>query len=146
MSDLYDSFTIGDVKKPSRYHLELAGTSALAGVFIALAWLAWIGLLSFTQPTRLDILHSVASSDLWGWIFAVIGVLLIASLARRPTAKSRLTSRMCSMAAAFLGVWSFFTLLWGLTATYPVSLAAPALAIFAVVGAQVLAIAWNHKE
>ena len=42
-------------------------------------------------------------------------------------------------------MWAFFTLLWGVTAISPVSLASPGLAAFAALGTQILAHAWMRE-
>ena len=119
--------------------LMLSGTMALAFVHVWFAGLAFAELLSFTQPSEYELIHLAADSVLWGWIFGLIGLTLIGVLFAGP-------SRTCSTAAAFLGTWSFFTLMWGLTTPVPVSLAVFGPAVFSVVGAQVLAVAWNHQE
>ena len=126
--------------------LMLSGTSALAFVHVWFAGLAFTGLLSFTQPSQYELIHFVADSDWWGWIFGLIGLALIVVLFTGPEKHLVAMSRSCSTAAAFLGTWSFFTLLWGLTTSVPVSLAVFGPAVFSVVGAQVLAVAWNHQE
>lgn len=131
---------------PTRYGLQLAGTVALAATCVSFAALAFVGLLSYTQPSRYDVLESAANSTLWGWIFGVVGAALGVALLLGPGHHNVAAARLSSMAASFMGVWAFFTLLWGLTSEHPVSLAAPALAVFTVVGAQVLAVSWNRKE
>lgn len=129
-----------------RRKLLLTGTAALAFVHVWFTALAFLDRLSYTQPSRYAILELAASSALWGWIFAVVGVTLIAYLVRHPNQHATALSRGCSTSAAFLGTWAFFTLMWGLTTPVPVSLAVFGPAVFSVVGAQVLAVAWNHKE
>lgn len=135
-----------DVQAHSRHRLRLAGTVALAFVHVWFAALAFFGRLSFTKPSEYQLLHYAADSALWGWLFAATGVALIACLVADPFKHNVATSRACSTSAAFIGTWAFFTLLWGLTATEPVSLAVFGPAVFSVVGAQVLAVSWNSKE
>ncbi len=126
--------------------LMLSGTMALAFVHVWFAGLAFAELLSFTQPSEYELIHLAADSVLWGWIFGLIGLTLIGVLFAGPEKHPVAMSRTCSTAAAFLGTWSFFTLMWGLTTPVPVSLAVFGPAVFSVVGAQVLAVAWNHQE
>lgn len=134
------------MQAPKRQKLRIAGTAALAFVHVWFTGLAFAGLLSFTQPSRFEVIHLAADSDLWGWIFAITGLFLIGSLVAGPTRHNVAMSRSCSISAAFIGTWAFFTLLWGLTTDVPVSLAVFGPAVFSVVGAQVLAVSWNHKE
>lgn len=134
------------MRAPKRHKLMLAGTVALVFVHVWFAALAFLDLLSFTQPSRFNVIELAADSDLWGWIFALTGVALLHGLLVGPDRHRVAMSRACSASAAFLGAWSFFTLMWGLTTVIPVSLAVFGPAVFSVVGAQVLAVAWNHRE
>ena len=124
----------------------LTWTVALAFVHVWFTGLAFFDRLSFTQPSNYDLLERMADSTLWGWFFAATGVALIFFLTRHPDTHPLAMSRTCSTSAAFLGTWAFFTLMWGLTTPVPVSLAVFGPAVFAVVGAQVLAVAWKQKE
>lgn len=130
----------------AKHKMRVIGTGALVFVHLWLAALSFLDLLSFTQPSRYAAIELAADSDWWGWIFLVSGVVLLHQLLigaeRHPVA----TSRACSASAAFLGVWAFFTLMWGLTTDFPVSLAVFGPTVFSVVGAQVLAVAWNHRK
>lgn len=134
------------MQAPTRHRLKLAGTLALVFVHAWFAALAFFDRLSFTQPSRYELIELVASSDVWGWIFAGIGTVLLVLLAFDPWKHHIGVSRACSLSAAFLGTWAFFTLLWGLTTEFPVSLAVFGPAVFSVVGAQVLAVSWAQKE
>lgn len=129
-----------------RHRLTLWGSAGLAFVFVWFAGLAFFDLLSFTQASRYAVIEQVADSNLWGWIFACIGGTLISGMIAGPWRHNVAMSRASSAAAAFLGVWAFSTLLWGLTTDYPVSLAVFGPAVFSVVGAQVLAVSWRHKD
>ena len=135
-----------DVQAPTRHRLKLTGTAALAFVNVWFAALAFYERLSFTQSSQYQLLEDVANSDLWGWIFGIIGLAMIVLLLTDPFKHHVYMSRACSTAAAFLGAWAFFTLLWGLSATFPVSLAVFGPAVFSVVGAQILAVSWGQKE
>jgi len=130
----------------TRHTLRLSGTAALAFVHVWLAGLAFFDLLSFTQPSEYAIIELAADSRAWGWLFASAATILIVVLIRGPERHMLAASRACSVSAAMLGTWSFFTLLWGLTTEYPVSLAVFGPAVFSVVGAQILAVSWAHKE
>lgn len=130
----------------ARHTVRLISTWALLFVLVWFTALALFDRLSFTQPSEYEILHLAADSNLWGWLFCVTGLVLLVVLVGHPTHHRIAMSRVCSVAAAFLGTWAFFTLLWGLTAVAPVSLAVFGPAVFAVVGAQVLAVSWRHKE
>ena len=130
----------------TRHTLRLTGTATLAFVHVWFAGLAFADLLSFTQPSRFNAIQLAADSRAWGWLFASAGVILIIVLARGAEKHALAASRACSASAAMLGTWSFFTLLWGLTTDYPVSLEVFGPAVFSVVGAQILAISWAHKE
>jgi hypothetical protein len=134
------------MEAPTRRKLRLTGTVALAFVHVWFAGLAFFDRLSFTQPSEYAVLQYAADSVWWGWLFAATGVALVVLLILNPYKHNVAASRACSTSAAFIGVWSFFTLMWGLTTAYPVSLAVFGPAVFSVVGAQVLATAWNHKE
>jgi hypothetical protein len=134
------------MKAPMRRKLRLTGTAALAFVHVWFAALAFFDRLAFTQPSEYEILETAADSVWWGWLFAVTGGALIVILIMDPYKHSVAASRACSLSAAFIGVWAFFTLMWGLTTSFPVSLAVFGPAVFSVVGAQVLATAWTHKE
>lgn len=129
-----------------RQLLRLVGTWALVFVHAWFALLAGFDRLSYTQRSEYELIEYAVDSDLWGWIFGLIGLGLALTLARNPVQHRRIISKGCSVSAAFLGVWAFFTLMWGLTTTFPVSLAVFGPAVFAVVGAQVLAVSWNHGE
>ena len=128
----------------ARHNLKLAGTLALAFVHVWLAIIAFFDLLSFTQPSRFDVIELAADSRWWGWVFTANGLALIAGMLRHPFQHNEAMSKLCSISAAILGTWAFFTLLWGLTTSFPVSLAVFGPAVFAVVGAQVLAVSWRH--
>lgn len=129
-----------------RRKLMLSGTIALVFVHVWFSALAFLDRLSYTQPSQFRIIERAADSGWWGWIFAAIGLTMIFFLMHHTRPHNIALSRTCSTSAAFLGVWAFFTLLWGLTTDYPVSLAVFGPAVFAVVGSQVLASAWNQKE
>lgn len=137
---------MGTVQAPSRHTLKLWGTWALAFVPLWFAYLAFVDLLSFTQPSRYAVIELAADSGLWGWLFGVAGISMLVTLVAGPVRHNVAMSRVCSVTAAFIGAWAFFTLLWGLTTDFPVSLAVFGPAVFSVVGAQVLAVSWNHKE
>lgn len=126
--------------------MRLAGTWALAFVPVWFSALAFLDLLSFTQPSEYEVIERAADSSLWGWVFGLAGLAMVAGLLHKPERHHRAISRLCSFIAASLGAWAFFTLLWGLTTSFPVSLAVFGPAVFSVVGAQVLAVSWAHKE
>ena len=131
---------------PTRHTLRLVGTTALALVLAWFAILAFLGRLSFTQPSRYAMIELVADSTLWGWVFGLGFLHMMYFLLTSPSRHAVGLSRTCSAAAAIIGTWTFFTLLWGMTTTVPVSLAVFGPAVFSVVGAQVLATAWNSRE
>ena len=129
-----------------RHTVRLVSTWALLFVNGWFAGLAFYDRLSYTQPSEYEVLHLAADSDLWGWLFGLSALALLVCLVTRPQAHPKITSRICSVSAALLGVWAFFTLLWVLSAVSPVSLGVCVPAVFAVVGAQVLAVSWNQME
>ena len=134
------------MQAPTRHTLTLTGTVALAFVPVWFAGLAFFDLLSFTQPSEYEAIELAADSFWWGWLFAISGAVLIAGLLAGRWRHRVAMSRACSLVGAFLGAWAFFTLLWGLTTDYPVSLAVFGPAVFSVVGAQVLAVSWRHED
>ena len=113
--------------------LRLAVTviaTAHSGLFV-------IGLfdrLQFTRPPQFEFLEVVANNAFWVPAHLTCALALLAAPQRRALA----FSRVLSASFAVMGVWSFFTLLWGLWPSGPVMLAAPVLGFAVAVGAHLL--------
>jgi len=113
------------------------GTVATALVHAYLAIIGVFDRLSYTVPTKYELLQDVASDGSWIPLHGIMAVLLIAGFWR-----VKWESQLASASSALMGAWAVFNLLWGISAVQPVSLAAPGLALFVSVGAHVLAASW----
>lgn len=138
---------------PSHAHYAHHRSLGVATVFAAaahgyLSILGMLGFLNYTVPTRYELLDEVASATLWAWLHGITAVILIASLAnpcwRVHRFDAPIAAVVTSVGFAFMFVWAFFNMLWGLTTIRPVSLAGPGLAFSVAVGEQLLANAWNR--
>ena len=139
---LYSAFTMGDVQDQTHECSRVVGTVTVAIVHLLLGYLGFVGLLNYTVRTGDPALEQAASAGVWRWAHTLVGLtLLILLVLERPS----WLSRGHSVSTMTLGVWSFFMLLWGLSAERPVTLAVPVLGLFAVVGTQILAHAWMRE-
>lgn len=133
---------MGDVQEPHRVCSRTVGTLSTALAHLLLGYLGFVGLLNYTVRTGDPVLEQAASAGIWRWAHLLVGLGLIGLLfAGRPS----WLSRGHNLSTMTLGVWSFFMLLWGLSAERPVTLAVPVLGLFAVVGTQILAHAWMRE-
>ncbi|MGV8973203.1 MAG: hypothetical protein ACOH10_12850, partial [Rhodoglobus sp.] len=116
-------------------------TLVIAVANINLAILGLGGRLTYYSPSRYTLLREVMSNDLWIWLHA-LGALLIfgALLAHRHHVAA------LGFSAGVMGAWSFFTLLWGMSATAPVSLVGPILGGALTTMAYLLCASWARTE
>ena len=132
----------------AHHRARTAGTIGAAASHGYLAILASNELLNYTVPTRYRLVDEIASDFLWGWMHLLAMLLLIVA-AWRPHMwyggrHINFAAIACSLGFAFMGTWAFFHLLWGLSATRPVSLAGPGLAFVVAAGEHLLAAAWRR--
>lgn len=138
---------------PSHAHVAhhrslVIGTLGAAMAHGYLATLGFLGYLNYTVGTNYVLLNEIASDDLWAWIFTITAILLLVSVfipyRRVKLFNAPFAQVICSVAFAAMLTWAFFTLLWGLSTTRPVSLAGPGLAFAVSAGEQLMAHAWNR--
>lgn len=136
----------------SHHRGRVLATLCVAAAHVYLSVLGFTGYLSYTSPTKYEVLAQVAAQDTWAWVHAGVALLFFVTLARphfRPAIgkhTSYLTSiaLACNIGFALMFSWAFFHLLWGLTVERPVSLAGPGLAFAVALGEQLLANAWTR--
>lgn len=137
---------------PAHHRSRAFGTLGAAGAHTYLAVIGFMSLLDFTVPTEYEVLEQIASQDYWSWIHLGCAVTLVLSLwspyrslrIRRWHSELPLASIACSIGFTMMFVWALFNMLWGLSATRPVSLAGPGLALIVAAGEQLLANAWTR--
>lgn len=141
---------------PHRKAERRGATVATAVIALAHIYLGVIGLfdlLSYTRPSVYETLEFAQHDDFWGPLHLAVGVLLLVGLrvpsvldaaARlvRPNYDGIAEAWLCNVSFTVMLVWGFFNWLAGFTATEPVALGAPGLAMAVAVGSHLLSNAW----
>ena len=125
-----------DAHKSLARHL---GMGVVASAHVLLAVLGITNKLEFTQRSTFPVLETAASTELWVPIHLVIGIGLIFA-----TLKHKWERCALSASAGFMGTWSVFNLLWGLSTIREVSLAGPTLGLCVAASAYVLSITTRY--
>lgn len=104
----------------------------------SMAVLDHVGLLAFTVPANNQLLGRVADHPTWEWAFTSCALAIAVTL---HLAKGRRYA--CGAASGLLFAWSGLTLLWGLDAAKPVSLAGPTMGLVVALLAYYLTGVWE---
>ena len=143
-------------RKAERRGATIATAAVALGHFY-LGVLGLLGRLSYTQPSRHDLLEFAQRDHFWGPVHLVIALLLLVGL-KHPSLLDATVGRvrrdyhgvaeswLCNVSFTALLVWGFFNLLAGLTAIKPVALGAPGLAMIVALGAHLLSNAWMRLK
>lgn len=141
---------------PHRKAERRAAVIATAAVALSHVYLGIIGLfdlLSYTRPSIYPTLEFAQNDQFWGPAHLVIGALLLVGL-HSPSmldAAARLVRSsydgvaeawLCNISFTIMLIWGFFNWVAGVTATHPVALGAPGLAMTVAAGSHLLANAW----
>jgi hypothetical protein len=127
-----------------RVHARKVSATFIMCGHLGLFALAATGRLLTIVPSGFPLLALVAGNCIWLLLHLVCALMIAASLVC-----NRWQVGAMSMSAGGMGSWGFLTLLGGLTATSPVSLAGPVLAIAFAATAYSIAMAWAvapHKS
>lgn len=106
---------------------------------LALGVVAADGQLAYVMPLAPQHvwIAQLAGNDLWTWLLLASGIFCMLCLIWPRWAVAAM-----SCAAGVIGTWSLISILWGLSAVHPVSLAAPILGAVVATLAFILARAW----
>lgn len=115
-------------------------------VVIALAHLTFFVLemfdrLAFTVDTRFNAIQGVAAHWIWHPLFLIVGIWILCMLRRPRGLRYALSGSFATM-----GVWSFFTLLWGLYPIRNVSLVGPVLGLALAAISQAVALSYAESD
>lgn len=120
-----------------RDRARLIVTVCVAMAHGAFAILDLIDRLSFTVDSRYDTVQAAAESPLWlpAFLFCFFAILV-------GMGNHQILSKIFSVSVVVMGLWSFFTFLWGMYPERSVSLAGPTLGFIVTGVSQGLAIAY----
>ena len=123
---------------PVRLHTYRAYmTLAIATAHAALAILGIIGRLTYAIPSRYELLRDIMSNDLWIWLHAGVAIAIVATVL---THRREVVALGAS--TGIWAVWSFLSLLWGLSTNPPTALVGPVLAGMITTLAYILTLSW----
>lgn len=126
---------------PVRDAARLWAAAVIATAHLSFFFLDVVGKLEFTVKTEYTVIMGVASHWVWGPLFLFTGLGILVSLG-----VTRWLRRFLSLAFAVMGVWSFFTLLWGLYPIREVSLVGPVLGLVVAALSQTVSLAYTDTE
>lgn len=125
-------------ERAARDRARRVATLIVVIAHVGLAVLSLAGRLQRTTlDTNYDTIEWIATTRAWAPLHLIAAGLLVAGIIRDGDAV--LLNRALSLSVAFIGVWSFFTLLYNLSARYEaVPLGAPFLGLIVAAFAQAL--------
>ena len=122
--------------QPFRTYLSLT----IAAAHAALALLGIFGRLTYAIPSRYELLREIMSSQMWIYLHAAVALVIVVALLTH-----RRETTALGTSVGVWAVWSFLSLIWGLSTDPPVSLVGPTLAGMVTTLAYVLTLSWATK-